>query len=75
MSSKEDRLDGLETRLTQMSNEELLAFVRSVRQDRKIPQHQVKAKRKRKTKAKSELAELLKGLDPETLRAILKKGK
>ena len=73
MADERDRLAEIQTGLSKMSNEELLEFIRTVRQERKIPQHHVKAKAKRKVKAKDDLAALIKGISPDKLKALLEK--
>jgi len=71
MSRAQDKLAGLQTLLSEMTNDELLEFVRSVRTERKIPQHQVKAKAKKKVKAKDDLMALARALGPEKLKKLL----
>jgi hypothetical protein len=67
-----DRMDSIQPKLlSEMSTEELLEYIREIRQQRKIPQRQLKAKAKKKSKKKDELAALLGNLSPEKLKEML----
>lgn len=72
-----NRLDTLGKNLEGMSRDDLLAHVRSIREDRKIARTRTSAKKKATKKKKTEvdkLAEALKKMTPEEIKALLGGG-
>jgi hypothetical protein len=66
------RLDELQRSVEEMSYEELLEKVRSIRADRKVSKRaQRTTTKKSRVKKKESIKEMLKGMSPEEIKALL----
>lgn len=70
-----DRLEKLRTELSQMSQDEILAFIRKTRVDRKITKERPSARKARRVTAdrtKAKASKAVAGLSAEALERLLK---
>ena len=71
MNEADPRLAALQVKLSKLSDDELFEFVRGIRMERKVPQKQLQARKKKKRKDKGVLSDLLGGMDSGKIAALL----